>query len=250
MSLLPRCGLLLAPSPEASDSPDLQRTQGKVERALERLRRATVKLIDGTPRGKGMGCVRALLADIVRIYEGFEVRPPSFCYRTDLADTLILQKTSAEIITPALDTLFVLARTSLVPTDYDTYSASYDYLARATELLGLGLRADPSPDLANFVRCISGAYHNLAGTLYQDCKYTGAVRFLKEACVLGARALGMHVREKEGGAEKEKERQEEGWKVLREQLFRRWELLGICHSKAGDRRVSYSSTCAFCVCTS
>jgi separase len=67
----------------------------------------------------------------------------------------------------------------------------------------------------------------------------GAVRFLKEGCALGERALVLRRR---GGDEIEQTGGEgngvEGWKLLREQLYRRWELLGICYSKMGERRVS------------
>lgn len=154
-------------------------------------------------------------------------------------------------ITPVLDTLFVLARTSLVTTNQETYGSAYEYLARATALLGLGdenteaqangknnkMPSAALPELADYVRCISGAFHNLAGTLYQDGKYAVAVRFLKEGCALGGRALRM--RTCQGEAEsKDQGKGEEGWELLKEQLFRRWELLGICFAKMGDRRVS------------
>jgi separase len=109
-------------------------------------------------------------------------------------------------------------------------------LSRSTKLLDAHPASD---DHANYVRCISGAYHNLAGTLYQGGKHVGAVRFLKEGCALGGKALvirfGGGGDEGRGGGE---EKGEEGWKLLREQLYRRWELLGICYSKMGDRRVS------------
>ena len=147
-----------------------------------------------------------------------------------------------DIITPALDTLFILARTTLITAEYETYNIAYEYLLRATKLLDLSSSSDNAsspPDLANYVRCISGAYHNLAGTLYQDGKYVGAVRFLKEGCALGGRALVLCRR---GGDEIEQTGGEgngvEGWKLLREQFYRRWELLGICYSKMGERRVS------------
>lgn len=135
-------------------------------------------------------------------------------------------------MTPALDSLFVLARTSLITTEFDTYITCYDYLAQANELLG----PEPSLELANYVRCVSGAYHNMAGTLYQDSKYSGAVRFLKEGCRIGKVALAMRARLKvtEIGAD-------EAWKSLSEGLFRRWELLGICYSKMGDRRPAYDA---------
>ena len=33
------------------------------------------------------------------------------------------------------------------------------------------------------------------------------------------------------------QREMEGWKQLEEQLYRRWELLGVCYVKFGDRKV-------------
>jgi hypothetical protein len=64
---------------------------------------------------------------------------------------------------------------------------------------------------------------DLADLLYQ-AKSGGAVRFLKEACALGARALHIRVgamREDEEGGE-----QEEGWKQLDGQLF--WRVGATC----------------------
>jgi separase len=117
--------------------------------------------------------------------------------------------------------------------------------------LGAGLESSlpPSTDLANYVKCVSGAFHNLAGTLYQDGKYAAAARFLREGCTLGGRALSMNGAECETEIEakaKSKPENDAGWMLLKEQLFRRWELLGICYMKIGDRRVSSSSN--FCAC--
>ena len=61
------------------DVDDLRRAQSKTERALERLRRAVVKLLDATLSGRGnakgkevgMDIVKELLVEIVCIYEGF-----------------------------------------------------------------------------------------------------------------------------------------------------------------------------------
>jgi separase len=124
----------------------------------------------------------------------------------------------------------------------DTYTPALDLLNRAIVLLDSNpdhMNTIPVSSHANYIRCISGAYHNLAGILYQNSKHGGAVRFLKEACALGARAL--HIRtgviqdEGEGGE------QEDGWKQLEEQLYRRWELLAVCYSKIGDLKVASAS---------
>ena len=137
-----------------------------------------------------------------------------------------------------------MGQISLIPSDHETYNIAFEYLIRAKKLLSVpaSTPTPPHPDLsakerANFLRCVSGAFHNLAGTLYQDGKYAAAVRFLKEGCPLGSQALIIHYSD-EGG---EKGENDEGWKQLKEQLYRRWELLGVCHSKMGDRRVSASS---------
>lgn len=135
-------------------------------------------------------------------------------------------------MTPALDTLFTLARTSLIPSDQSTYGTAYEYLVRANKVVASS--GSSESELANYVRCISGAFHNLAGSLYQDGKYAGAVRFLKEGCILGVKALGLWRKEDSEKSGKG----DEGWKLLKEQLYRRWELLGVCYSKMGDRRVS------------
>jgi separase len=37
--------------------------------------------------------------------------------------------------------------------------------------------------------------------------------------------------------EERREKAAEGWRQLEEQLYRRWELLGVCYSKIGDRKV-------------
>ena len=104
---------------------------------------------------------------------------------------------------------------------------------------------DADVDHANYIRCISGTYYNIAGSLYQATRYGAAVPFLREACLLGAKALSMKGRGKGKGKAKEEanpeaKREVDGeiqWNQLEEQLYRRWELLAVCYSKNGDRKV-------------
>ena len=71
------------------------------------------------------------------------------------------------------------------------------------------------------------------------------VPFLREACLLGAKALSMKGRGKGKGKAKEEanpegKREVDGeieWNQLEEQLYCRWELLAVCYSKNGDRKV-------------
>jgi separase len=144
------------------------------------------------------------------------------------------QKPNEDLLTRCLDTLFVLARTTLNPIDPRTFVPAHDHLTRATSLLGI-----PLPDTANYTRCVSGAFHNLGATMYQAGRHGTAIGFLKEACMLGAKAWGMWKREPSGDEKGDgrREKAEDGWRQLEEQLYRRWELLGVCYSKIGDRKV-------------
>ena len=74
--------------------------------------------------------------------------------------------------------------------------------------------------------------------MYQAGRHGTAIGLLKEACGLGVKALEMR-RARKGASERAKEsgQTEEGWKQLEEQVYRRWELLGVCYSKIGERRV-------------
>jgi separase len=152
---------------------------------------------------------------------------------------LSLQRTDPDLLTEALDTLFLLARTSLDPRDAQTYGRAFDFLARATELLRLREGKDvcepasntKTESQANLVRCVSGAFYNLAGTLYQESRYGAAVRFLKQGCELGGQALSIY---HQGEASMEPV---EHWTALKNQMYRRWELLGVCYAKIGDRKV-------------
>ena len=89
---------------------------------------------------------------------------------------------------------------------------------------------DEIVDMANYIRCVSGAFYNVAGSLYQATRYGAAVPFLKESCALGGKALRLPRPVPQSGHEKE-------WRQLEEQLFCRWELLAVCYSKNGDRKV-------------
>ena len=149
----------------------------------------------------------------------------------------VLQKKDLDLQSQALDTLFVLARTALVAQDTRSYNPAFEFLTRATGLLGLSdlsgaLQTDRH---ANFARCISGAFYNLAGMLYQESRWGHTVRFLKETCTLGCWALKVH---KSIDAS---ESVEEHWTNLEHQLYRRWELLAVCYLKIGDRQVSFAA---------
>jgi separase len=73
--------------------------------------------------------------------------------------------------------------------DPRTHDAAYDHLERPVVIPKPS--ESGSADIPNYVRCVSGVFHNLAGTLYEGGKHGLAVRFLKQGCALGVKALNM-----------------------------------------------------------
>ena len=260
----------LRPPLEADD--DYKLAESKMRRALDRLKRAAVKVIDVsggiTPSSDVIiKAVRTLSMDIATTMEALlsvvgTVRHlaahllMSYCsYRDD-------QGSTSEDYASLLDLFFVLSRTTLAPNDPILTDAAYDHLSRAAGLLGFQLADNhecphsttPPPSVteegfANFVRCLSGAFHSLGGTLYQAGKYGSAIRFLRRGCRVGVVALRLRkncdVKILDNTREQQKvasSKEAEGWGQLRDQLSRRWELLGVCCSKIGDRQVGQSLT--------
>ncbi|KAG6902753.1 hypothetical protein C0995_011901 [Termitomyces sp. Mi166 len=219
-TMLKESPILLRLLKATRDNADYVRISGKLDRALERLRRAIISTFDSSA--------------LQQIFDN-----PLYLLLEEISDVLMQQCTfpnaDADKLTRTLDTLFVLARARLIPSDPRTYIPAHDLLTKATSILE-PLATDPNIDAPNYLRCISGAFHNLAGTLYQAGRYGSAVGFLKDACSLGVRAL--ETRRKplsdEGKAA-------EGWKQLEEQLYRRWELLGVCYLKNGDRKQAWEA---------
>lgn len=141
-------------------------------------------------------------------------------------------------MTYALDTFIVLARNTLVLNNPDTYDSAYALLKRASTLVlpGDGDVTADAATFANYMRCVSSAFHNLAWTLYQGQRYSYAVRFLNDSCALGSRGLSMHGQSGRRVSD-EKEDTREAWRQFEQHLYRRWEILGVCQLKTGDHKV-------------
>ena len=146
------------------------------------------------------------------------------------------------VVKPALEALFTLSRTSFVLNNSGTYAIARSHLDRAAALLaGLSAGSVSCAVIANYTRCAAGVNHHFASQLYQSGRYDHTIRFLEESCRLGQQALDLYHAAKTTGAtdatEGENADKEEVWKQLEEQLSRRWELLGVCQAKTGDRKV-------------
>ncbi|KAI0360283.1 hypothetical protein OH77DRAFT_1393661 [Trametes cingulata] len=225
-----RCSASLAQSGEDHD---------RVKRGLERLRRAVVKIIE-PPAGAETDippevrtCARGILEQIVDV----------LCEKRDAYNSTV--------VTGGVESLFTLARTAFVLNNPDTYVTARTYLERAAVLVSHAASQASSSDasespslsavqLANYRRCIAGAYYNFAVQLHQSSRLAHAVPFLEEACKHAETALAEY-RTAVKAVGEEDDSKKEVWRQLEEQLYRRWELLGVCHAKTGDRKLAYES---------
>lgn len=137
-----------------------------------------------------------------------------------------------------------MSKTKLNVNEPSSFVAAFDTLSRAVAILDTVQQdrfpispSSQSVDVANYMRCISGAFYNIAGSLYQANRYGNAVPFFVESCELGAKALRLP----RPVQDPPNETREKEWLLLEEQLFRRWEILGVCYSKNGDRKVYFIS---------
>lgn len=152
---------------------------------------------------------------------------------------------SATTLKPALDGLFTLSRTVFVLNKPDSYATARSHLDRAAALVTAASKGSAEPlAIANYMRCVAGVYHLFAGQLHQSGRYDHTVRFLEEGCRLSTLALETYRTAKAGSAAMDVDGEgadgkEQAWKLLPEQLSRRWELLGVCHAKTGDRKVRF-----------
>ncbi|KAJ3922165.1 cysteine peptidase C50 [Lentinula edodes] len=212
---------------------DILRIAGKANRALGRVRRASLDVLAEQSTGKEVReeCSR-LLEVVIGLYENV-IRTVNY-------------------LTHMLDTVFELARNSLDLLDPRTYNRVYDLLAKAVDILSLSRDQDHltlsspkvltsrCPERSEFIRCTSGAFYNIGGTLYQAGRYSSAIPFLKEGCRLGTAALV----ERDKGSKGEvdiPDAKTNSWLPLKEQLWRRFQLLAVCFMKIGDRRPAFDS---------
>ncbi|KAJ3567488.1 hypothetical protein NP233_g6332 [Leucocoprinus birnbaumii] len=210
---------------------EVQRAASKVDRAFERFRRSISAWLDGpsSSNDQVFSNAKEMLSVTTEILH------------STIQKVLILKLTTqslpflSDLTTRALDSTFTLAKLTLKIRDPQTHTRTYECLSKGMDIVS-SVSSSGIP-ISNYLRCISGAYYNFAGSLYQAGSHGPAVPFLKEACAVGARALARRPKEKHDGEEKAREL--EGWKQLEETLFRRWELLGICHMKIGDRKNAY-----------
>lgn len=220
---------------------DLIRVAGKADRALGRVRRAALNTLEKQVVSKQVLEELSDLLDVVTgVYQSvIETVSTSALFVSYLQNcTQTRPGCNPDHFTLMLDTLFILSRTSLNVLDPRTYGSSYELLARGVKALSLSADSTPTYSVPitghpDFVRCISGAFYNVGGTLYQAGRYSSAIPFLKEGYRLGEIALSEYDQIKDQPGTKP-----DPWTQLKEQLWRRSQLLAVCYMKIGDRRVS------------
>ncbi|CAK5277632.1 unnamed protein product [Mycena citricolor] len=182
-------------------NPDLH---GKMYRAMEKARRSVITSVD--EGNDGAAFVEKVM---------------------DVLECSVQQNGTNDTLTSLLDTIFSVSRWALAGSPPKAHAT----LTRAVAALDLATERK-----ANYARCVSGAFHNLAGTLYNATKYGAAIPFLEDGCKLGGNARELRRQE-----QIKDDKNADGWKQLDEQLWRRWELLGVCFSKLGNRRSAHAS---------
>ncbi|KAI0674723.1 peptidase family C50-domain-containing protein [Trametes maxima] len=224
-SALRRCGPSFV---QAGDEHD------RIKRGVERLRRMAIKIIEPTkgvdpPPSAVRACARDVLEQIVDL----------LCERRDTY--------TSTTVTGGVESLFTLARAAFTLNNPDTYATARTYVERAAVLVSHAASSVATPtlspaQLANYTRCVAGTHYSFALQLHQGARLAHAVPFLERACGLAEDALAAH--RAAAGAEGNGEGEDaigEAWRLLEEQLYRRWELLGVCHVKTGDRQHAYDA---------
>lgn len=109
---------------------------------------------------------------------------------------------------------------------------SYSLLEKASAFLQGTVDSNsplPIPTHSECLRSLSLAHWAFATSLYRQDQMAAAVPFLTRSCELGDKAL-----KTSGGLED----QPPWYSSLSEQMPKRWELLGSCEGRTGDRKVS------------
>ncbi|KAL4242854.1 hypothetical protein ABKN59_011524 [Abortiporus biennis] len=157
-----------------------------------------------------------------------------------------------DVLSTALDSVVTLSKKALGSNAVQhpgVFEESFDLLSRGERLLLHYSSLDLSPEdtrcLANYIRVVSGVFYSLSGNLYQSGSYAIAVRFLDKACLLASQALDRYQQGNTGVLfedkdDKHKER-DEAFNALQQQMFKRWEILGVCLMKIGDRKPAYEA---------
>ncbi|KAL5499098.1 ESP1 [Sanghuangporus vaninii] len=203
----------------------------KLCRIVERCRKGCSKALsrcqDCTPK---RGSIIEVLLSII-----------AFLERT--VETTSAKGERSDATISALDSLFQLATSVFHPQNADSCDQAYNYLIHAVRLIERSPSgsAEEKRSTANYLRCVAGAFANLAGALYKAERHGFAIRFLLQACPLSIRASDHYSQSIATEPPSDSDKDREVWSTHRSQTYRRWELLGVCYVKTGDRRQAHDA---------
>ena len=130
---------------------------GKVDQPFERLHRMAIKYLNYLSTDTSWMEAKVFLMSCVNLLQKLAVSAAQ----------------KSDIITRMLDSLFVLACTTINVQDPRTYVPAFEHLRGAGFILD-SVPQDAGVDYANYMRCILGTYYNIAGSLYQATRYGAA----------------------------------------------------------------------------
>lgn len=193
----------------------------KTRRSLESCRKASLKALSSLDSASILQSPLIKLCDaIISFLEKLKGKP--------------------EFTVAILDSLFQLATVFSTTQQPDAYDQAFAYLEQAQRIVENNQTGSSDEEClahANYIRCLSGAFANIAGILYKSERHGFAVRFLTQGCPLSNKATALYNKEiRKNFSDELPEKDAEAWKTHRNQVYRRWELLGICHLKTGNRK--------------
>ncbi|KZO95424.1 hypothetical protein CALVIDRAFT_599208 [Calocera viscosa TUFC12733] len=200
----------------------------RVQREAERLRHSCVKLLEKSVE-TNLAC-QALRPACIAVLEGL-VDVAESIISADKGNSTGMQLSNefcADLSTGSLDSLLMMSRLVLSPSQHATHNLAYAYLERASKI---AMTAAPA-DAAKYLRCLAAAYQNAAALMYKHNKAEYATRFAEQAFLNSKLLFDVS----SGVAENE-------LNSLREQTGRRAEILASCYLKQGDRKMAYRAYC-------
>lgn len=172
----------------------------------------------------------------------------------------VVGKSRTYLATTTVDTLLLLAYSSLIVDDRSTAAPCLTFLERCLPIIGFSPSAILALDLHYSIRTLTSAFYNIGGTLFNAGRPEVASKFVQRACDLSAQVLDQartdgllratgqadHIElsldfEKlqlaDGDEGKEEKELRDALQDFERLTSRRWELLATTQYAIGDKKV-------------
>ncbi|BGO99409.1 separin protein [Rhodotorula toruloides] len=181
-----------------------------------------------------------------------------------LAANAIEGKNRSYLAATTVDTLLLLAYSSLIVDDRSTALPCLAFLERCLPLVGFSPSTILALDLHYSIRTLTSACYNIGGTLFNAARPELAVNFVQRACDLSAKVLDQarsddllpsssgadhdelssqldSLKLATGEVGKEEKELREAQQDFERLMSRRWELLAMTRYAMGDKRAAYDA---------